>query len=429
MAKVMDERATTTGDRAAPTVIVSGDSHAGPKLVEQLRAYCPKEHLDAFDAFAEEHKARPSQLDMIEKMTDVSPEMAPIINKFKRNLKSPGHYDMQARLEEMDRDGVAAEVIFHASQNNEPIPFVPGGIDLFFTPKDVDLDMVAVGYHIYNQWLADFVSVQPERHVGLAHVPAWDVKLATEEVKWAADAGLKGVSFPAPRAGIADYDDFAWEPFWTACEEAHMTLATHAGVPSSGGRWAQMELGGYPSRRGMPMMVVGGVFERHPALNLVLTELTVRNWWGYTARELDEQLRTASSMIQLAKKPSEYMHSNVFIGASFPPASEVQDAIDEGWADNFVWGRDFPHVEGSYQFQESDDELNMNRTALRISFSGIAPDRVQSMIGENGVRAYHLDGDALAKVAARIEAPSLDDISTEVTTLPDDWFILGEDER
>ena len=40
-------------DRNRPVVIVSNDTHIGPRLVEDLRPYCPKEHLDEFDRFTE----------------------------------------------------------------------------------------------------------------------------------------------------------------------------------------------------------------------------------------------------------------------------------------------------------------------------------------------------------------------------------------
>ena len=35
-------------------VIVSNDTHVGPRLVEDLRPYCPASHLDEFDRFAAE---------------------------------------------------------------------------------------------------------------------------------------------------------------------------------------------------------------------------------------------------------------------------------------------------------------------------------------------------------------------------------------
>ena len=47
----------------------------------------------------------------------------------------------------------------------------------------------------------------------------WDVDAAVDELRWAADAGLRGVNFPAPRPWLRPYNDRAWEPFWAAAEE------------------------------------------------------------------------------------------------------------------------------------------------------------------------------------------------------------------
>ena len=33
-------------------IVVSNDTHIGPRLVEDLREYCPSSHLDEFDRFA-----------------------------------------------------------------------------------------------------------------------------------------------------------------------------------------------------------------------------------------------------------------------------------------------------------------------------------------------------------------------------------------
>ena len=87
-----------------------------------------------------------------------------------------------------------------------------------------DLELIRAGYRIYNRWLADFVSVQPERHIGLAYVPSWDIDLAVQEVEWAAEAGLRGVNLPAGRRGIREYDDPLWEPFWSACEDGGLNF-------------------------------------------------------------------------------------------------------------------------------------------------------------------------------------------------------------
>ena len=38
-------------DDNAPVIVVSSDCHIGPRLVEDLRPYCPAAHLDDFDDF------------------------------------------------------------------------------------------------------------------------------------------------------------------------------------------------------------------------------------------------------------------------------------------------------------------------------------------------------------------------------------------
>jgi predicted TIM-barrel fold metal-dependent hydrolase len=86
-------------------------------------------------------------------------------------------------------------VIFHGSM----IPFVSPALGV---KHQAGGELVAVGQHIYNCWLADFVSQAPHRHVGLAYLPMWDVDAAVAEVEWAHEAGLRGVNFPAMRDGV-----------------------------------------------------------------------------------------------------------------------------------------------------------------------------------------------------------------------------------
>ena len=193
-----------------PMVIVSSDCHIGPRLVEDLRPHCPKELLAQFDAFANASDRPHGRY--VEQTGDDSGELAPW-----RNRWTAGHHDPVARRRDLDFEGVAAEVIFHGSQNDQPIPFQSS---MLGTPEDPEL--AAAGIRIYNAWLAELCAAEPHRHVGLAHLPMWDVDAATEELRWAAGAGLKGANFPAPRPYLRPYNDRAWEPFWTAAEQAQI---------------------------------------------------------------------------------------------------------------------------------------------------------------------------------------------------------------
>ena len=174
-----------------PAVVVSCDTHVGPSLQGQLRAYCPKEHLEAFDAFvAAQDAVRQRAFAGSAEFDEAS------VLQAHPNLSRPGHHDVYERLRDLDRDGVAAEVIFHFSQNGELFPFMPDFTGGLASSRAEDFELARVGFRIYNRWLADFVSVEPARHVGLAYVPTWDIDAAVAEVEWAREAGLRGVNFP-----------------------------------------------------------------------------------------------------------------------------------------------------------------------------------------------------------------------------------------
>jgi predicted TIM-barrel fold metal-dependent hydrolase len=398
-------------------VVVSSDTHIGPRLKEDLRHYCPARARADFDELVATREAAAANAAGGSLAFGAHP-----------NTRTAGHHDMHARLRDMDHDGVAAEVIFHGSQNGEPMPFLPPllGNNATF---DFDRDLAADGVRIYNRWLADACSVEPERHVGLAHVPMWDIDAATREVEWAATAGLRGVNFPAPRHGVyLEYNDRAWEPFWSACESHGMTLATHVGVASPGRAsgpeslaLTSIEDGGYFARRAIWWMIFGGVFERHPRLKLVITE-SPGEWWAYTMVELDSTWLSQAEWNtalreQVPRRPSEYCEANVFVGASFLAPFEAATAVEHGYASQLLWGSDYPHLEGTWQYRDDDAEP-VTRAAQRNTFCALPADATRAILGRNALRVYGLDEAALTRVAARIAAPTIDELAQPIDRVP-----------
>jgi predicted TIM-barrel fold metal-dependent hydrolase len=414
-------------------VVVSSDSHVGPRLEEDLRPYCPAKHLERFDAYTAEIRAAqsaPPSPDAFDVHKEDSGKLTneAMWRRYALNLRTAGHHDPAARIRDMDADGTAAEVIFHGSANGQPFPFMPS-VEFFSLYRDLgDLELLQVGYRMYNRWLADFVSHAPERLLGLIYVPMWDVDLAVREVEeFGAVPGFRGVNLPAPRGELREYDDPVWEPFWAACERFGLALTTHGGLPPNPVRgphtlaMLRIEAAGWPARRAMHRLIFAGVFERHPGLNLVFTEQT-RGWWTYAVKDLDWAYGTPTKALrdQVPRKPSEYMKEHVYIGASFMPPDEVDEALAEGYWPNVVWGRDYPHGEGTYKFPESDDEPNMTKTCLRWAFAGRPSHEVRAMVGDNGIRAYRLDRDALTGIAAEI-GPAEDELGGRVDGFPDGW--------
>jgi predicted TIM-barrel fold metal-dependent hydrolase len=168
----------------------------------------------------------------------------------------------------------------------------------------------------------------------------------------------------------------------------------------------------------MHRMIFGGVFARHPGLRLVLTELS-RGWWVPTMRELDFVYCSPSDALreQVPLEPSHYMRSNVFIGSSFTPPSEVAEAVHDGYADRMLWGRDYPHGEGTYKYPENDTESSLTRDYLRWAFAGTSPHVAEAILSTTPIRAYDLDGRALSTIAQRV-GPTLDEVIGPMVRLP-----------
>lgn len=415
----MHESSTT------PVVIVSNDTHIGPRLVEDLRPYCPSQHLDEFDRFAAETtEAKAAATEMLQGSGYLDHP----------NFRTLGHHDSAARLADYDHDGIAAGVLFHGSMNLEPIPFIAQSLGKPTTSGDHEL--AGVGMRIYNRWLADFVSQAPHRHVGLAYLPMNDVEAAVAEVEWAHEAGLRGVNFPAMRDGaLPEYNRKLWEPLWSVCEDLGMPLVTHVGAGTNarysgleGVALLQIESGGFTSRRAVWWLIFAGVFERHPGLKLVITE-TPGNWFPSTAAELDAVWRFYDAkrdeplnhalLDQVPRPPSEYMASNVFYGASFASPYEVSHAVENGNGTQLLWGSDYPHLEGTFVNPEGREQPSVTRLALRHTFCGISAEETRRMVGQNAIDIYGLDADALQAIAVEIAAPTLEELATPIDAVPE----------
>ena len=104
--------------------------------------------------------------------------------------------------------------------------------------------------------------------IGLVMVYSASVAMADAE----RFTGFRPGYFLVRHGVYLEYNDRAWEPFWSACEDYDLVLATHVGLASPGHvsgpeslALTSIEDGGYFARRAIWWMIFGGVFERHPA--------------------------------------------------------------------------------------------------------------------------------------------------------------------
>jgi predicted TIM-barrel fold metal-dependent hydrolase len=410
-------------------------------LEEQLRDYCPQKYLSDFDDFvAGVRRTMPKEPELPD--LETQPHL--------RNVLSTGGWDMQQRLRELDRDGIAGEVIFHGLTSIgrfDPMPF--NDFMAAYGAAGYSNELVGVGRHMYNQWLAETLSVEPERHAGMAYLPMWDPEACVAEVEWAASVGLKGVFFPRPQAAILPYNDAAWDRFWSACEHHQMPLTTHSQHEAPGTGPARpgdhmiglLDILGPTARRSLHYLIFGGVFDRHPGLKLVFTEQN-DNWWMNTLNLMDSVARYSAreltlppslqiyegppyGMVKLGRLPSEYCLENVFIGWTCLAPFEAVDAVKNGYASQVMWGSDYPHPEGSWQMPRHPDEVPLTHLHLRDTFSSVSADDAARMVGGNAIQLYGFDAERLQAVANRINSLTFEELTTPLPDGPEDFLSRG----
>ncbi len=398
------------GDRY---IVISSDGHAGAQMPE-YRDYLESKYLDDFDEWAKSY---------VNPFVDLRGETA------YRN------WDSQARLRELEDDGVVAEVIF---PNTIP-PFFPSGNLLARPPEPAEYEHRWAGLKAHNRWLADFCADTPGRRAGMAQVFLNDIDDAVAEVAWAREHGLfGGILLPGvpPDSGLPPLFAPDYDPLWAACQDHDMPINNHSGAagPAPGAYLASMaifmvELGWF-SHRVFWHMAFGGVFARYPRVKLVLTEQSA-GWVPAVLKMLDHQYNrfldssNAESHFggelvkQVTEPPSYYWAHNCYAGASFFRPSEVPLRYEIG-VDKIMWGQDYPHTEGTYPYTTE---------ALRHTFAGLDVGEVAPMVGLTAAGVYGFDLGLLETVAAEV-GPTVDEVDEPLVDVPADSHSIafaGED--
>lgn len=390
-------------------IVVTVDSHVAPPM-ELMRPYCSEQYLEEYDAWMAAYS--PGLLDLDPAVFFSDGYLEGLLNSQLRPLM---HYDPDERLADMDADGVAAEVVYHGALNGHSIPFYTvAGIAVNLPSSSREHELIVEGFRMYHRWLADYCGSAPGRRCGLIHLPFWDLEASVAIIEEADGfEGLKGINMPALRPGLLGYHNPHWEPLWRACSERDLSLNLHGGVAAvdldqlvgtNAGSLTGFEML-YWCRRALFFMIIGGVFDRYPDLKFVMTEQPT-GWVKPILGELDD---AAGGPIfrrpDIKKRPSEYFKSNCYIGASFMSQGDVAYAQQYGLQDQFLWGSDYPHVEGTFPH---------SKLSLRHALEGVESEEfIRGVCGLNAVPLYGFDQGRLQAVADRI-GPTLSELQTPV---------------
>ena len=260
-------------------------------------------------------------------------------------------YDMQARLEVLDRFGIYAQLIY---------PNVAGfGNERFLKIDDSDLRQACAT--IYNDAMAEIQSDTGGRILPMALMPWWNIAHCVAEVERAAEMGLRGVVMCSDpdSIGLPDLAEEAWLPFWEACADKQMPVNFHIGAgetsfnmfgraawPSMGIR-RKLALGSaglfMENARVISNMLYSGVLDRFPALKIVSVESGI-GWIPFMLESIDYEWSETGSQEEynLPMPPSEYFRRQVY-GCFWFEKTAPMKLVDVIGEDNLLFETDFPH--------------------------------------------------------------------------------------
>jgi len=263
----------------------------------------------------------------------------------------PEYRDREARIEVMDRQGLAGIVLF---------PTLGVGIE---DALKHDSEACVAVFRAFNRWLdEDWGFRYRDRILAVPYVPLLDPAAAAAELRRVLDAGAAVVNVrngpvPVPGGYRSPFDPL-YDPFWSLADEALVVVATHAGVDGYDAVVKMWEPeGGESSLFRSPLrgVVTKGravtdfyaaalchrLFERHPRLRMASVE-NGASWVPDLLHRLDEAANRNPDYFP--EHPRDLFGEHVWITPFWE--DRVPDLLGDVRADRLLLGSDWPHAEG-----------------------------------------------------------------------------------
>jgi predicted TIM-barrel fold metal-dependent hydrolase len=214
----------------------------------------------------------------------------------------------ELRLQDLDRDGLSASVIY-------------GPLSLGFPIADPALQSAC--FAAWNDWaVEEFNAVAPDRLCVLAFLPGHSPEAAAGELERCAELGHRGAIIGAFDVDLGDQIG-KWQS------------AAYASV--------------LPLQLDEPLaiMMFSGALERHPGFKLVLAESGI-GWLPYFLARMDLEWEAMRDKLDYATSapPSELFRRQVM--ATFEEETLAAQLIPFLGADSCMWASDYPHTDSTF---------------------------------------------------------------------------------
>ena len=289
--------------------------------------------------------------------------------------RSPGYFDAPARLHDMDRDGVEAEVLYSELSSFRHFHLAGRNGGWWRVPSTIT-------------WPSSPAST-PSASWCRTSSPS---STSTTRRRGATAGRPRGPFGAAPqlpvRAGFADYHDARYDPLWSALEETSISISQHLGPKES--LWDVFRRDPLPQKAiftSLPAMalaenlawwILTGILERHPRLQIVFVEPGL-GWVPYYLDILDRRVGKYA-MPEITELPSEYFRRNMMLTFMDDPA-RGRACVTRLGVENIMWSTDFPHPATTWP--NSQEYIASN-------FAGVDEAETELMVCGNAARIYGL---------------------------------------
>ena len=287
-----------------------------------------------------------------------------------KEIQALGAFNRADRSVAMDMLGFKKQLVFATHSVVTPFRDLRGKakyVDKQGVKITPELSYVATRAH--NRAMSDFCSEDP-RLMGVGVIPLHEPELAMVELDFAIKSGLEAIWVPHYACGDRSPGHLALDPFWRKLSEEGIPFLMHVGGSplqldkswSDNGKPPSKDwMGGGENVRAkdmvvmhqgpetfVSMMVLDGVFERHPELKGASVELGA-GWVPEMLQRLDYVVKTWSrvdkNLSEIKRKPSEQLIEQM----AFTPFhhEDVSMLMDASHLELYLFSSDYPHVEGT----------------------------------------------------------------------------------
>lgn len=326
------------------------------------------------------HVVRPGVVRYRRILGQAGPPEKPVTNygKFqgtRHPSRGTADYDVEARLRDMDEEGVDVCLM---------VPNVPMGLQIMDDPA---LEMGFI--RAYNRYFEDFCSKAPDRLKALMVVTGRDVPGSVAELKKWSKARWAVGAWPFPGMEMPmDHPDM--EPIWKAMEEEGLAIVNHSLAwdppfwPGYRDVWDNLFIGragAHPwgAMRALASFIGSGIMDRYPSIRLAILESGC-GWLPFWARRLEDQADYVGTTAPLQHKVGEYFTNGRFFSSIEMHEGEdmikmVRDFLGE---DVLMYASDYPHPES--RFPDSVDSV--------LAWESLSGEAAEKVMWKNAVRLY-----------------------------------------